>query len=348
MHPRINRQILLARRPIGMLDEGCFVQGESEVPTPDEGQALLRVICLGIDPAIRGWIDARGSGYLPMLEIGEPVRSNGIGVVLETRSERLPVGSLVTCLTGWQEYAIACADFSDLSKFASPLPEGCTPAEGATVMGQVAVTAYAGVIRTAPPIEGETYLVSAAASGVGSLVVQLARLQGARVIGIAGSPEKCAWVTDELGAEACIDYKRENVDARLKELCPSGVNTFFDNVGGELLDTVLRRIAHRGRIVLCGTLSTDNAVEPYRLRHYDRLMSRRASMVGLNVIDHWDLFPEAIKKVSEWLGAGTLKHRAEIIDGLENAPSALVKLYEGAHLGKLVVQVSDWTPDPLV
>jgi NADPH-dependent curcumin reductase CurA len=337
-----NRQIILAQRPTGMVDESCFAEVVGDIPAPSDGQALIRVLCVAIDPAIRGWIDARGSGYLPALEVGEPVRSNGIGVVLETRSERLPVGALVTCLTGWQQYALACADFSDLTKFASPLPEGCTPIEGATVMGQVAVTAYAGVTRVAPPVEGETYVVSAAASGVGSLVVQLARLQGARVIGIAGSPEKCAWVKDELGAEACIDYKREDVAARLLELCPNGVNTFFDNVGGALLDTVLRRIAQNGRIVLCGALSTDNAEEPYRLRYYDRLMSRRASMIGLNVIDHWDLFPEALKRIGEWLSTGALKHRTELLDGLEHAPRALVRLYEGDHLGKLVVKISDF------
>lgn len=339
MSSSVNRQIVLTRRPNGMIDESCFAAVEAEVPTPGDGQALIRVLCLAIDPAIRSWIDERGSGYLPALELGDPVRSNGIGVVLESRSERLPVGALVTCLTGWQEYALACGDFSDLTKYASPLPEGCSAVDGATVMGQVAVTAYAGVMRVAPPVQGETYLVSAAASGVGSLVVQLARREGARVIGIAGSPDKCDWVTRELGADACIDYKREDVDARIKELCPKGVNTFFDNVGGPLLDIVLRRIAHQGRIVLCGALSTDNAEEPYRLANYDRLMSRRASMVGLNVIDHWDLFPEALKRISEGLASGTLKHRTHQIDGLENAPQALIRLYEGDHLGKLVVNL---------
>lgn len=339
MRPRVNRQIVLVRRPTGMVDEQCFAEVEGEIPIPESGQALIRVLCVGIDPAIRGWIDARGSGYLPALELGDPVRSNGVGIVVESRSERLPVGTLVTCLSGWQQYALACADFSDLAKFASPLPEGCTPVDGVTVLGQAAVTAYAGVTRVAPPVEGETYVVSAAASGVGSLVVQLARLEGARVVGIAGSPEKCAWVTNELGAEACIDYKREDVDTRLKALCPKGVNVFFDNVGGPLLDLVLRRIAHRGRIVLCGTLATDNAQEPYRLRHYDRLMSRRASMVGLNVMDHWDLFPEALKRIGNWLASGTLVHRTEVVDGLEHAPRALVRLYEGDHLGKLVVSV---------
>jgi len=339
MQSAVNRQIVLTRRPTGMVDAGCFAEVEAEIPAPSQGQALIKVLCVAIDPAIRGWVDARGSGYLPALELGDPVRSNGVGVVLESRSERLPVGALVTCLTGWQEYALACGDYSDLARFASPLPEGCSAIDGATVMGQVAVTAYAGVMRVAPPVQGETWVVSAAASGVGSLVVQLARLEGARVFGIAGSPDKCAWVKDELGADDCIDYKREDVDARLKALCPKGVNVFFDNVGGPLLDVVLRRIAHRGRIVLCGALATDNAEEPYRLRNYDRLMSRRASMVGLNVMDHWDLFPEALKKVGNWLASGTLSFRTEIVDGLEHAPCALVRLFEGDHLGKLVISL---------
>lgn len=340
MTSQVNRQIILTRRPTGMIEPDCFASAEGEIPTPGDGQALVRVLCVGIDPAIRGWIDERGSGYLPALELGDPVRSNGVGVVVESRSERLPVGATVTCLTGWQEYALACGDFSDITKFASPLPEGCRPIDGASIMGQVAVTAYAGVMRVAPPAPGETWLVSAAASGVGSLVVQLAREEGARVVGIAGSPDKCAWVTEELGADDCIDYKREDVDARIKATCPNGVNVFFDNVGGPLLDTVLRRIAHKGRIVLCGALATDNAAEPYRLRNYDRLMSRRASMVGLNVIDHWGLFPEALKAVAEGLESGRLKHRIELVDGLEHAPDALIRLYRGDHLGKLVVQVA--------
>lgn len=160
-----NRQIVLVRRPTGMVDVSCFAPAESAIPRPADGQALLRVLCIAIDPAIRGWIDAKGSGYLPALALGEPVRANGVGVVVETRSERLPVGAFVTCLTGWQEYALVCGDFSDIAKFGSPLPEGCTAIQGATVLGQGAVTAYAGVMRVAPVVAGETWVVSAAASG---------------------------------------------------------------------------------------------------------------------------------------------------------------------------------------
>ena len=336
-----NRQIILAKRPNGMVTEDCFASYMAEIPEPGPGQALIRVLCLAIDPAIRGWIKPRGSGYLPAVELGDPVRSNGVGVVVKTRAEKLPVGSLVTALTGWQEYALAGSDMSDLPRFASPLAEGIDPVDGVTVFGQISATAYAGLTRIAPPEEGQTFLVSAAASGVGSIAGQMAKLMGARVIGLAGTPEKCRWVTEDLGFDACINYKTEDVADRLKELCPGGVDIFFDNVGGELLDTVLRRIALRGKVVLCGALSTDNLSEPYRLRHYERLMSRRAQMIGLNVLDHWDLFPEASKQVGEWLASGQLKHRTHVLSGLERAPEGLCRLYHGEHIGKLVVRVSD-------
>ena len=337
----LNRQIVLAKRPQGMATPDCFAQASSTIPDPGPGQALLKVLCVGVDPAIRRWIDARGSGYLGPVDLGAPVRANGVGVVVETRSEKLPIGSVVTALTGWQEYALAGSDMSDLPRFASPLPEGIDPVDGISIFGQIAATAYASLVRVAPPQEGETFVVSAAASGVGSLAGQIARIMGARVIGIAGSAEKCRWVTEDLGFDACIDYRTEDVAARLKELAPAGVNTFFDNVGGELLDTVLRRIALRARVILCGSLSTDNLTEPYRLRHYVRLMSRRGQMIGVNVMDHWDLFPEAIKQVGEWLESGQVKHRTYLLDGLERAPEGLDRLYRGDHIGKLVVRVAD-------
>ena len=169
----INRQIVLSKRPHGMVTPDCFAQVTAEVPEPGPGQALLRVLCVAIDPAIRGWINPRGSGYLPAVELGEPVRSNGVGVVVKTRAEKLPVGSLATALTGWQEYALAGSDMSDLPRFASPLAEGIDPVDGVTVFGQISATAYAALTRVVPPEEGQTFLVSAAASGVGSLAGQI-------------------------------------------------------------------------------------------------------------------------------------------------------------------------------
>jgi NADPH-dependent curcumin reductase CurA len=327
-----------------MVEAACFEQAEAPMPEPANGQALVRVLYVAIDPGIRSWIDARGAGYLPAVAIGEPVRAAGIGVVIASRSETHPMGALVTALTGWQEYALVGSDMSDLPRLGSTLPEGVDPVAAVSVFGQSAITAYAGIERLAQPIEGETLLVSAAASAVGSLVGQFARLRGARVIGTAGSAEKCRWVVDDLGFDACIDYKREDVPARVKELCPKGIDIFFDNVGGELLDNMLRRMAHGGRVILCGTLSTDNGSEPYRLRHYDRLMSRRASMTGFNVMDHWDLFPEALKQVTEWVGSGRIQYRTDVLEGLDACPEALLRLYSGDHLGKLVVKIAKDTP----
>lgn len=341
MQPEINRQIILVKRPKGMVDLDCFAQTEGEVPTPLDGQALVQVLYIAIDPAIRNWIDARGAGYLPAVELGDPVRAAGLGQVVATRSDKHPMGALVSALTGWQEYAIVGSDMSDLPRLGSTLPEGVDPIQAISIFGQSATTAYAGVERAAQPVEGETMVVSAAASSVGSLVGQIARQRGARVIGIAGSDAKCRWVTEDLGFDACINYKTEDVADRLKALCPKGADIFFDNVGGELLDTVLRRIAFQGRVILCGSLATDNAVEPYGLRHYDRLMSRRATMSGFNVMDHWDLYPEALKQVGEWVSTGQVQFRTHILEGLESCPDGLRRLFRGDHLGKIVVRVSE-------
>lgn len=340
MRPDINQQIVLVKRPEGMVNLDCFQKAESEIPTPLDGQALVQVLYIAIDPAIRNWIDARGAGYMPAVELGEPVRAAGIGRIIATRSDKHPMGALVTALTGWQEYAIVGSDMSDLPRLGSTMPEGVDPIRAVSILGQSATTAYAGVERAAQPSEGETLVVSAAASSVGSLVGQIARLRGARTIGIAGSDEKCRWVTDDLGFDACINYKSENVADRLKDLCPKGADIFFDNVGGELLDTVLRRIAFRGRVILCGSLATDNAVEPYRLRHYDRLMSRRATMAGFNVMDHWDLYPEALKQVGEWVTSGQIHYRAHILEGLDSCGEGLIRLFHGDHLGKIIVDIS--------
>jgi NADPH-dependent curcumin reductase CurA len=323
-----------------MVEADCFEPRSSELPEPENGQALVRVLYVAIDPGIRSWIDKRGAGYLPAVSIGETVRAAGIGQVIATRSETLPMGALVTALTGWQDYAIVGSDLADLPRLGSALPDGVDPVAAVSVFGQAANTAYAGIERVAQPQPGETMLVSAAASAVGSLAGQIAKIRGARVIGTAGSAEKCRWVVDDLGFDACIDYKREDVAARVKELCPKGVDIFFDNVGGELLDTMLRRMAHQGRVILCGSLSTDNGSEPYRLRHYDRLMSRRATMSGFNVLDHWDLFPESLKQVTEWVESGRIQYRTHVLDGLESCPDALLRLYSGDHLGKLVVKVA--------
>jgi NADPH-dependent curcumin reductase CurA len=334
----VNRQVVLAKRPIGMVTESCFELREAPIPEIGDGEALVRVTHVAIDPAIRGWLNERGN-YLPGVAIGEPVRSNGGGVVVASKNEHLPVGCVAMALTGWQDYCVISFGTPDVFRNATVLPKGTDPLDVLTVYGQTGVTAWVGVNLVAPPEQGQTFVVSAAASGVGSIAGQLAKLRGARVIGIAGGPAKARWVTEDLGFDACIDYKREDVADRLKELAPGGVDVFFDNVGGEVLDTVLRRLALHARVALCGSVSTDNATEPYRLRNYPRLMGKRARMEGFNTADHWDRYGQAVTELANLIAEGKLKYRAHVIEGLEHAPGALVRLYTGDHLGKLVVRV---------
>jgi NADPH-dependent curcumin reductase CurA len=334
---RVNRQVVLAKRPVGMVTESCFETTEVDVPALGEGEALLEVRYLGIDPTIRGWISERGN-YMAPVAIGEPVRSNGVGVVVETNNpDEYPPGRAFMHLTGWQQYCVVQSNpFPPITM----VPEGVALTDVLGVLGHVGITAYIGVLEVAKPEPGETFCVSAAASSVGSVAGQIAKMQGARVIGIAGSPDKCAWVTGDLGFDACIDYKREDVAARLKELAPEGVDVFFDNVGGALLDTVLRRIAMQARIVLCGDISTYNLEGPPPPLHNIRyLMGKRARMEGFNTLDYWDHYEEAAGQLAGWLAEGKLKARVHELEGIERAPEGLVRLFAGEHLGKLIVRL---------
>jgi NADPH-dependent curcumin reductase CurA len=335
----VNRQVVLAKRPAGSVTEACFEMVDTDVPQLGEGEALFEVQYVAIDPTIRGWINERGN-YMPGVAIGEPVRSNGVGVVVETNNpDEYPLGAAFMHLTGWQQYCVVQSNpFPPITR----VPDGTEPIDVLGVMGNTGITAYVGVTKVAQPQAGETFCVSSAASSVGSIAGQIAKMRGARVIGIAGSPEKCAWVTDELGFDACIDYKREDVAARLKELAPDGVDIFFDNVGGALLDTVLRRIAMRARIVLCGDISTyDIDGPPVPLYNIRYVMGRRARMEGFNTLDHWDEYGAAAEQLARWLADGKIVHRFHVLDGLERAPEGLLRLFSGEHLGKLVIRVSE-------
>jgi hypothetical protein len=332
-----NRQVVLRRRPEGAVSEDCFELVTATVPELGPGEALLRVHYVGIDPTIRGWIAARGN-YMAPVALGEVVRANGVGVVIATNGpEQWPLGAAFMCLTGWQEYRV----LSPVEEYpATRLPDGMELIGPLNIGGHVGVTAFVGVTEVARPAAGETFVVSAAASGVGSIAGQIAKLRGARVIGIAGSPAKCAWVVDDLGFDACIDYKREDVRARLKELCPGGVDVFFDNVGGALLDTVLTRLAHRARVVLCGDVSTyDTSEPPPPLRNHRYLMGRSVTMMGFNTLDHWDRYAEAQAQLAAWVDAGLVRHREHVLHGIGQCGPGLVRLFAGDHLGKLVVQV---------
>jgi NADPH-dependent curcumin reductase CurA len=334
----VNRQVVLVKRPIGMVTESCFEVRDAEIPEPADGEVLIKVTHLAIDPAIRGWLN-EGGNYLPGVGIGEPVRSNGGGIVVASRNEQVEVGSIAFALTGWQQYCTAEFGGFDIFRQATILPPGTDIVAMLALYGQVATTAWVGINKVLEPSEGEIVCVSAAASGVGSIAGQLAKLRGATVIGIAGSAEKCRWVVDDLGFDACIDYKAEDVAARLKEIAPRGVNAFFDNVGGEILDTVLRRLALHARVALCGSVSTDNATEPYRLRNYTRLMGKRARLEGFNTADHWDSYEQATREVAELVSVGRLQYRAHFLRGIERAPEGLVRLFTGDHLGKIIIEV---------
>ena len=333
----LNRQVVLAKRPQGRVTEACFDIIDAPRPVVPAGGALLEVRYLGIDPTIRGWIN-EGGNYMPGVAIGEVVRSNGVGVVVETDdAQKYPLGRAFMALTGWQRYRVVTADEFPPVTMIEP---GTELLDVLNVLGHVGLTAYFGVVDVGAPVAGETFVVSAAAGGVGSIAGQIAKLRGARVIGIAGGPAKCAWVVDELGFDACVDYKGEDVGTRLKELAPRGVDVYFDNVGGELLDTVLRRIAMRGRVVLCGDISTYDSDAPAPpLRNLRYVMGRRARLEGFNTFDSWDRYGEASAQLAQWVREGKIRHREHVLDGLERAPEALVRLFAGDHLGKLVVRV---------
>ena len=344
MEPLANRKVVLTARPVGPVTTGCFETVVEDVPELGPNQALLQVQWVGIDPTIRGWINERGSYFAPV-GIGEVVRSSGVGVVVATNDPvTYPMGQAFTALTGWQEYRVV--EVGENPPI-TPVGEGVSLRAAMNWLGQIGMTAYLGVHDVAKPQAGETLVVSAAASGVGSLVGQLAKRLDARVIGIAGSDAKCTWVVDELDFDACINYRTESVDQRLKELAPRGVDVFFDNVGGELLDTVLRRIANRGRVVLCGDVSTydtdPNAVPP-PLHNVKYLMGRRARMEGFNTLDHWARLGEAHAELITLIRDGDLVCREHAIDGIERAPEALVALFRGDHIGKIIVKVA---PDAL-
>ena len=338
----MNRQIVLKSRPQGRVTTECFAEHTAPVAPLQDGEALIKVQWVGIDPTIRGWINERGS-YMPPVGIDEVVRSSGVGVVVETRNpEKYPLGHAFTALTGWQEYRVFAPEENPP---VTPVGEGVGLLDAMNWLGQIGMTAYLGVHDVAQPQAGETFVVSAAGSGVGQLAGQLARQCGARVVGIAGSDAKCEWLVNELGFDACINYRTENVDSALKALAPQGVDVFFDNVGGALLDTVLRRIATRGRVVLCGDLATyDTDAPPEPLHNLKYLMGRRAKMEGFNTLDHWARLGEAHAALSQQLASGSLKRRNDIVTGLANAPEALVRVFRGDHLGKLVVKVAPDAP----
>jgi NADPH-dependent curcumin reductase CurA len=331
-----NRRMVLAERPTGMVDERTVRLEEADVPEPGPGEALAQVRYVSIDPTIRTWMDD-APGYLPPIAIGEVVRSGGIAEVLSSDSELYAPGDLLFGMTGWQDYVIADAGERALQK----LPSGISPTTALGVLGITGMTAYFGMTDVGRVKEGDVVVVSGAAGATGSTAGQIAKLRGAaKVVGIAGGPRKCAWIVEELGFDAAIDYKGEDVAARLRETCPDGIDLYFDNVGGEILNACLAQLALRGRIVLCGAISSYNdrarATGP---SNYAALIIRRARMEGFLILDYFDRFAQAQAELGGWLAAGQLKAAEHIVEGLQNAPDALNLLFTGGNTGKVIVQL---------
>ena len=330
-----NRRVLLAQRPEGLVREEDFLHDEAPVPPPGDGEVTVRTELIGIDATVRTWL-SRAEGYIPPVEIGEVVRSSGVGRVVASRSPNLHEGDLVSTLTGWQEYAVV----GDDPMLTNRLPDGVDPEASLAVFGAPGVTAYVGLTDVGQVKEGETVVVSAAAGATGSIAVQIAKILGARVIGIAGTDEKCAWLVDDLGIDGAINHRTDDLPTRLRELCPSRVDVFFDNTGGPILEHVLGRIADHARVVLCGAISSYN--DPYKPpgpASYLNLIARRARMEGFISWDSWGRFSEIAGILGGWVADGRLRYRTHVFEGLESAPKALNAMFTGDNTGKVVVRV---------
>lgn len=331
-----SRRIVLAARPTGMVDASTTRLETVPVPSPEPGEAVVRVRYLSIDPTIRTWMDD-APGYMPPIELGAVVRSGGIGEVVASASDLYAVGDTVFGMLGWQDHAVV----DEAGNTAQVIPEGVDLKATMSVFGVTGMTAYFGLLDVGEMQPGDTVVVSAAAGATGSVVGQVARLRGARrVVGIAGGPAKCRFLVEDLGFDGAIDYKAEDVDERLSALCPDGIDLYFDNVGGAILDACLQHLAMRARVVCCGAISAYNDRSGgHGLKNTFRLITERARMEGFLVLDYLDRFPEAQAEMFGWVADGQVRHAEHVVEGLEHAPDALNLLFTGGNTGKVVVAV---------
>jgi NADPH-dependent curcumin reductase CurA len=330
-----NRRWLLARRPEGMIKDSDFTLDTQPVPTPGEGEVVVRVEMFSCDPTQRGWIG--GDTYLPAVEIGAPVRSIGAGRIESSRHPDYAEGELVTGILSWQEHVLTRPTGAHrLAK----LPAGLPLERALSVLGLNGNTAYFGLLDIGKPKPGETVVVSGAAGATGSLVGQIAKVKGCRAVGIAGGAEKCRWLTEVAGFDVAIDYKAGPVDAALRAACPDGIDVYFDNVGGEILDAALAQLAMHGRVVLCGAIANYNATsQPPGPKNYLNLLIKRGRMEGFIVLDYGERMGEAAQALGGWLAAGKLTERVDVAEGFENLPKALRRLFEGTNEGKQLLRV---------
>ncbi|HVA59714.1 MAG TPA: NADP-dependent oxidoreductase [Mycobacteriales bacterium] len=332
----VNHRFELAARPVGLPKPTDWNYTEAAVPEPAEGELLVQVRYISLDPAMRGWMN-EGRSYAPPVGIGEVMRALAIGRVLESKHPAFSPGDHVSGAFGVQEYAVARGEeVTKVDPQVAPLPVFLS------TLGMTGLTAYFGLLDLGHPQPGQTVVVSGAAGAVGSVVGQIAKLKDCRVVGIAGGVDKCEYLTKELGFDAAIDYKSEDLGPALRSACPDGIDVYFDNVGGEILDAALAQLAMRARVVICGAISQYNNTTPMRgPSNYMSLLVNRASMTGFLVFDFAARYAEAIHEMAGWIASGDLTSREDIVVGLDTFPDTLLKLFRGENHGKLVLAVAE-------
>jgi len=330
----VNHQFRLAARPVGLPKPSDWTYAEEPVREPADGEVLVKIEYVSLDPAMRGWMN-EGRSYIPPVGIGEVMRSFAAGEVIASKDPDVAVGEHVGGLLGVQEYALASGKgVVKVDTSLAPLPVYLG------TLGMPGVTAYFGLLDIGQPQAGNTVVVSGAAGAVGGLVGQIAKLKDCRVVGIAGGEQKCRHLVEELGFDAAIDYKSQDVGAALTEHCPNGIDIYFDNVGGEILDAALAHLARRARVVICGAISQYNANGAMKgPSNYMALLVQHASMTGFVMSDYFDRYAEAVREMAGWLAAGKIVSREDIAEGLENFPEVLLRLFKGENTGKLVLKL---------
>jgi len=336
-----NRRVLLASRPVGLPTPANWQIADAPMPALPPGGVLVKNLMLSLDPAMRGWMN-EGRSYIEAVGIGDVMRAGGVGRIISSDTSAFAVGDHVTGMLGVQQFcaieakALAPTGLSPIDLGMAPLPKWLN------ALGMPGMTAYFGLLDVGQPKPGETVVVSGAAGAVGQTVGQVAKIKGCRVVGIAGGAAKCEFVVKELGFDACIDYKAGSVRDGLKAHCPKGVDVYFDNVGGDILDTVLTRINMKARIVICGAISQYNATAPVKgPSNYLSLLVNRARMEGIVVFDYAKRYPEAVREIAGWMAQGKFTSREDIVEGIDQFPETLLKLFSGENFGKLVLKVSD-------
>ena len=330
----MNKQLLFVKRPNGEADASTWSLVTNPIPEINAGQILVKQHYVSLDPAMRGWMN-EGKSYIAPMEIGSVMRAGSVGEVVDSKNPKFQIGQYVAGTGGVQQYALTDGKgFYHVDHKLAPLPMYIG------TLGMPGMTAYFGITEVAKVKAGETVLVSGAAGAVGSIVGQVAKIKGCKVIGIAGGADKCKYVVETLGFDACIDYKNENVATRFKEECPKGIDIYFDNVGGEILDIALTRLRMHARIVICGAISQyNNKTKVKGPSNYLSLLVNRASMTGMVVFDYADRYEEGAKILGEWLAQGKIKSREDVYEGIENFPETYNRLFSGDKMGKLVLKV---------